>query len=52
MENQSLDFYQRVRHGYLDLARREPQRVKIVDGNRALDAIEQDAWEKVRHVLQ
>jgi len=52
MENQSLDFYRRVRQGYLELARREPQRVKLVDGNRAVAAVEHDIWELVRHVLE
>lgn len=52
MENQSLEFYQRVRQGYLDLAQREPQRVKVIDGNRTLDEIERDSWELVKHALQ
>ncbi len=52
MENQSLEFYQRVRQGYLDLARREPHRVKVVDGNRTLDEIEKDSWELVGHAIQ
>ena len=51
MENQTLDFYQRVRQGYLDLAQREPARVKVVDGSRTLDAIQQQIWELIRHVL-
>lgn len=51
MENQSLEFYQRVRQGYLDLAGREPQRVKVVDGAQPLDAVEQQIWEHVRRVL-
>ncbi|MBI4473004.1 MAG: dTMP kinase [Acidobacteria bacterium] len=52
MENQSLEFHQRVRQGYLDLARREPQRVKVIDGHRRLGDIENDVWELVQHVLE
>ena len=51
MENQSLDFYDRVRQGYLVLAQREPARVKIVDGNQSLAAVEQQIWELLQHVL-
>ena len=51
MENQSLDFYDRVRHSYLALARQEPARIKVVDGNQSLTAIEQQIWELLRHVL-
>lgn len=51
MENQSLKFYDRVRQGYLDLATREPKRVKIVDGNQSMDAVYKQMWELVSHVV-
>lgn len=51
MENQSLDFFQRVRQGYLDLAHRDPRRVKIVDGSRDLATVETRVWELIQHVL-
>lgn len=33
-EKESLEFHQRVREGYLILARRDPQRIMILDGMR------------------
>jgi dTMP kinase len=51
MERQSLEFYERVRQGYLDLARREPNRVKVVDGSQSLAAVEKQIWELVHRVL-
>ena len=51
MENQSLEFYDRVRQGYLTLARHEPARVKIVDGNQSLGVVEQQIWEWLQHGL-
>ena len=51
MENQSRDFYDRVRQGYLALARQEPARVKVVDGNQELAVVEQQIWELLQHVL-
>ena len=51
MENQSLEFYERVRQGYLDLARREAQRVKVIDGSRSIEVIEKQIWDLVKSVL-
>ena len=33
-EKEALDFHQRVREGYLMLARREPQRIIVLDGRK------------------
>jgi dTMP kinase len=51
MESQSQEFYQRVRQGYLDLAGREPDRIKVIDGSQNLEAVERQIWEAVRRVL-
>jgi len=51
MENQSRDFYDRVRRGYLDLAQREPHRVKVVDANRPPAAVAQEIWELIHRAL-
>ena len=52
MESQSLEFHQRVRAGYLALAGQEPERVKIVDGGRPLEAVFGDVWELIGHVVR
>jgi dTMP kinase len=51
MDNQSLEFYEAVRRGYLDLAKREPRRVKVVEGSQSLEAIEEQIWNLVQRVL-
>jgi dTMP kinase len=51
MENQSLEFYRRVRQGYLELAKREPNRVKIIDGAKGMEAVWQQVWELVSRVI-
>jgi dTMP kinase len=38
-EREQLDFHQRVRQGYLELARREPQRIRVVDATGTADAV-------------
>ncbi len=46
-ESEDLDFYERVRDGYLDLARRDPDRIRVVP---ALGAVE-DVEARVHSVL-
>jgi dTMP kinase len=42
IEKEGLAFHERVRAAYLDIARREPQRVRVIDASRSLDRIRQD----------
>jgi len=51
MESQSLKFHERVRQGYLELAEREPKRVKVIDGSQSIEAVGNQIWEHIRHVL-
>jgi dTMP kinase len=51
MDNQSLEFYERVRRGYLDLAKREPRRVKVVNGSQSVEAVEEQVWRTIEQVL-
>jgi dTMP kinase len=41
-ETAGLEFQERVRKGYLTIARREPSRVKVVDANRPVGEVEVD----------
>jgi len=52
MENQAIDFYDRVRQGYLELAKREPGRVKVVDGSQSIETVGQKVWQLVGDVLR
>jgi dTMP kinase len=44
MDEQSLEFHRHVYGAYHDLARREPERVKLVNGGAGIDAIEAEIW--------
>jgi dTMP kinase len=44
MEQQSPEFYQRVREGYRQLALHEPGRIVLIDGGQEPDAIENEIW--------
>ncbi|HTS16969.1 MAG TPA: dTMP kinase [Verrucomicrobiae bacterium] len=51
MENQALEFYERVRQGYLKLAERESGRVKVIDGSQTIERIADQIWNLVKDVL-
>jgi dTMP kinase len=47
MEQEPLEFYERVREGYRELARRDPARIRLLDGSRSPDEIESEIWREV-----
>jgi len=51
IEREALCFHERVRSGYLELARRWPQRIRVVDAARDEDAVQADIWELAQHVI-
>jgi len=44
MEQEPVEFYERVCEGYRALAAREPDRFLLVDGRQSADAIETEIW--------
>ena len=50
-EQQGAEFHQRVRAAYHDLARREPQRFRLIDGNGSPEQIAEKVWQEVAAVL-
>ena len=47
MDEQSLDFHREVYRAYHELAAREPERVKLIDGRAGMDEIEAAIWRLV-----
>jgi len=41
-EMEEIPFYTRIRNGYLDLAAREPGRIKVIPANRPIEEIHRD----------
>jgi len=50
-ESLDRDFFERVRYGYLALARRAKRRIKVLDGTRNPDEVLDEAWGYVREVV-
>jgi dTMP kinase len=47
MEQQTAEFYERVREGYRELAAHERERIVLIDGARDADKIETEIWENL-----
>jgi len=45
MEAAGLDFHDRVRRGYLELAAAAPERVYVIPGNRPIEPIQRHIWQ-------
>lgn len=52
MERQNIDFYKKVREGYLVLAKGMPERFIVVDGTKGEDAIEKKIWAELQERLK
>lgn len=51
MDQQSLDFYRRVREGYLHMAHEQPARWLVLDATQDVDAIQQMVCSRVLNLL-
>jgi dTMP kinase len=47
MEQQSPEFYKRVRQAYRELVARESRRVVLIDGSGSVDEIEKEIWQVI-----
>lgn len=45
MESAGIDFHNRVRQGYLELAKQEPQRIKVLDATKSIKDIHKNVVE-------
>lgn len=52
MESAGMEFFKRVRQGYLEIAKSEPQRVKVLDATQKVEDISQKVIEYVNNLIQ
>jgi dTMP kinase len=50
-EEADRDFFRRVEKGYDEIARSEPDRVKVIDATRIIEAVAEDIWRHVRPLV-
>lgn len=51
IESETLEFHERVRRGYLELARRHPDRFRKIDAMRPPNEVADAVWEVVSHAF-
>ncbi len=51
MESAGMEFFERVRQGYLEIAKQEPDRVKIVDSTQSIEEIHKQILELIQNEL-
>ena len=52
MESAGIEFFNRVRDGYLKIAQKEPDRVKVLDASKSIDEIHQDVIKLINSLLR
>jgi len=51
LEAEGLEFHRKLRQGYLDIAEKNPERVKVVDANRTIDEVFRDTKKLAEELL-
>lgn len=51
MESAGIEFQNRVRNGYLEIAKAEPERVKIIDASKSIEEIHEKVLEIIKKYL-
>jgi len=50
-DEHAAEFHHKVREAYHELARREPERVRLIDGHRGENEVAQSVWNEVRELI-
>jgi dTMP kinase len=50
-EKEELEFHNRIRYGYLELAKNEPKRWLVIDATHTKDEISHIIWQRVRQLM-
>ena len=52
MENSGMEFFNRVREGYLKIAQNEPKRIKVINSTKTIDEVFADTIAVVEKYLK
>ena len=51
MERENIEFYKKIRQGYLLLAQSMPERIIVIDGTQTEAEIERQTWKVVKKAI-
>jgi dTMP kinase len=52
VESRDLDYHERVRAGFLEEAARRPDKIRVVEADRPVDAVHEAVWREVVPLLE
>ncbi|MBD5402895.1 dTMP kinase [bacterium] len=52
MENAGNEFFHRVRNGYLEIAKQEPERIKLIDSTKSIEDVQSDVIRVIEEKLK
>ncbi len=52
MESAGIEFFNRVRNGYLEIAKQEPDRIKIIDSTKSIKEIHTEVIKVIEQILK
>ena len=50
-ERENVDFHRRIREGYLNILKNDPQRFRLIDANRDVNAIQEEVRRKISEFI-
>lgn len=51
LESEGMEFHKKVRGGYLEIAKNEPERIKVIDAGRPIEEVFKDVQKIIRELL-
>jgi len=51
MESAGIEFYNKVRNGYLEIAKEEPERIKVVDACKTIEEVFEEVKEIIKNIM-
>ncbi len=51
LEAEGSEFHKKLRHGYLEIAKNDPKRVKVIDANKSIERVFSDTIKVIEEIL-
>lgn len=51
MESAGIEFQTKVRNGYLEIAKQEPERVKVIDATKSIEEIHEEVLKYIKNIF-
>lgn len=52
MESAGVEFFNRVRNGYLEIAKQEPERIKVIDSTKSIEDVHNQVLQVIEQILK